>query len=65
MWPIKFIPVVYDNHLMSGETNQTTEMLGDTHSIVRGLAAVGVVGILLFWLVVVILGLVMPEDSAV
>lgn len=50
---------------MSGETRQTAEMAGDTSLIVRRLAAVGGAGIVLFWLVVLLLGLVTPEYSAV
>lgn len=50
---------------MSGEAQQTTEISSHTNETVRGLAAVGTAGILLFWLVVLVLGLVTPEYSAV
>lgn len=50
---------------MSGEAQQTNEIAGGTTNLVRRLAVVGSAGILLFWFVVLVLGLVRPEYSAV
>lgn len=50
---------------MSGEISQTPEISSQTNATVQGLSAATIGGILLFWVVVIVLGLVTPEYSAV
>lgn len=63
-YPIVFEGGCYYRHMCDESPGMPAET-GDSSRLVRRLAAFATGGILLFWLVVVVLGLVTPEYSAV